>query len=230
MDPRVGRFASIDPHPGSKMKPLTLNDYLYASADPVGKKDPSGQMGIAGVMTINFVIGAAIGGGASYIQGNTGSQIAKDAATGGVLGAILGGLGSRFAAIFTRGASNSISAVAKAGGGGGASAAAGVAGRGVIYSVDDAVAAELVHVGGNGEKILRSMGEVLAGSMPKSLDASRMAVSEAAHKVGLEFPLGRLLDGTYIARVRGEWVVTILKDGATVVQDKVGRVLFLYKP
>lgn len=47
MDPRVGRFASIDRHPGARKKPLTLHRYLYASADPVGMRDPSGLFGMA---------------------------------------------------------------------------------------------------------------------------------------------------------------------------------------
>ena len=49
-DPRTGRFASIDPHPGSQGRPNTLNDYAYASGNPVDMIDPSGRFGLAGVI------------------------------------------------------------------------------------------------------------------------------------------------------------------------------------
>lgn len=42
MDPRTGRFASQDPFEGLILEPLTLHRYLYASADPVNRTDPSG--------------------------------------------------------------------------------------------------------------------------------------------------------------------------------------------
>ena len=41
-DPRIGRFISMDEHPGDHRIPLTLNKYLYANADPVNFRDPSG--------------------------------------------------------------------------------------------------------------------------------------------------------------------------------------------
>ena len=45
-DPRIGRFISMDEHPGMQKIPLTLNKYLYANADPVNNTDPSGNMSL----------------------------------------------------------------------------------------------------------------------------------------------------------------------------------------
>ncbi len=46
-DPRIGRFVSMDEHPGTPRIPLTLNKYLYGNADPVNNIDPSGNMFIS---------------------------------------------------------------------------------------------------------------------------------------------------------------------------------------
>jgi len=40
--PKIGRFLSIDPHPGYLWKPQTLNPYLYCHNDPVNYVDPLG--------------------------------------------------------------------------------------------------------------------------------------------------------------------------------------------
>jgi len=42
MDPEVGWFASLDPFAGAAREPLSLHKYVYASADPVNRSDPSG--------------------------------------------------------------------------------------------------------------------------------------------------------------------------------------------
>lgn len=47
LDPSVGRFISQDSFPGTRTRPVTLNRYLYASADPVNVRDPSGRMGLS---------------------------------------------------------------------------------------------------------------------------------------------------------------------------------------
>ena len=44
MDPRVGRFVSVDPYEGCVRQTLSLHRYLYAHANPVTFTDPSGQL------------------------------------------------------------------------------------------------------------------------------------------------------------------------------------------
>lgn len=41
-DPDLGRFLSIDPHPGYLTDPQSLNPYLYCHNDPVNLSDPTG--------------------------------------------------------------------------------------------------------------------------------------------------------------------------------------------
>ncbi|MCP3996345.1 MAG: hypothetical protein GY722_14995 [bacterium] len=43
MDPRTGRFLSMDPVRGSLTEPVTQHSYLYAGADPVNRLDPDGR-------------------------------------------------------------------------------------------------------------------------------------------------------------------------------------------
>lgn len=43
MNPVTGRFVSRDPEDGVITDPATLHKYLYASGDPINRKDPSGR-------------------------------------------------------------------------------------------------------------------------------------------------------------------------------------------
>ena len=55
-DPQIGRFISMDEHPGANRIPLTLNKYLYGNADPVNTVDPSGNFGLGGMMSAGMNI------------------------------------------------------------------------------------------------------------------------------------------------------------------------------
>jgi RHS repeat-associated protein len=46
-DPEIGRFISADTYTGAPARPLTLNRYIYADADPVNKLDRSGNMSLS---------------------------------------------------------------------------------------------------------------------------------------------------------------------------------------
>ena len=46
--PALGRFTQRDTFPGFEQRPLSLNEYLYADADPVNNVDPSGRFSLAG--------------------------------------------------------------------------------------------------------------------------------------------------------------------------------------
>lgn len=42
-DPRTGGFLTRDPAPGNPFEPLSFHPYLYASGNPVNRRDPSGR-------------------------------------------------------------------------------------------------------------------------------------------------------------------------------------------
>jgi RHS repeat-associated protein len=56
LDVNLGRFLSVDPYEGEPARPYTRTDYIYANADPVNGRDPSGrnttseQITVAGVL------------------------------------------------------------------------------------------------------------------------------------------------------------------------------------
>jgi RHS repeat-associated protein len=57
MDPRVGRFAAMDPFRGRSSQPVTLHSYSYAGDDGVNRRDPTGlfmesSMALLGGITI----------------------------------------------------------------------------------------------------------------------------------------------------------------------------------
>jgi hypothetical protein len=49
MDPKVGRFASVDPYVGKVGKPISQHRYLYADQSPVTKSDPTGMYSLMGL-------------------------------------------------------------------------------------------------------------------------------------------------------------------------------------
>jgi len=66
MDPRVGRFASVDPWAGKIGVPLSQHRYLYAGASPASFVDPTGQS-LVDVMVALTVTGILINiGTATY--------------------------------------------------------------------------------------------------------------------------------------------------------------------
>jgi RHS repeat-associated protein len=42
-EPDRGRFTTVDPHPGQINEPISLHKYLYANADPINFRDPTGM-------------------------------------------------------------------------------------------------------------------------------------------------------------------------------------------
>lgn len=54
-EPASGRFMSSDPFVGLVSKPITLNKYIYANADPVNIVDPSGRMGLVEISAANNI-------------------------------------------------------------------------------------------------------------------------------------------------------------------------------
>jgi hypothetical protein len=65
MNPSTGTFTSPDAYAGTIFDPVSLHKYLYANANPVMNRDPSGYVTygeLLGAMAINAVLGAAIGG------------------------------------------------------------------------------------------------------------------------------------------------------------------------
>jgi RHS repeat-associated protein len=62
MNPRSGRFWTMDTFGGNNSDPPSLHKYLYAGSDPINKTDPSGQImiplviaGVAGIMLLSFL-------------------------------------------------------------------------------------------------------------------------------------------------------------------------------
>ena len=68
----------MDEHPGDHRIPLTLNKYLYANADPVNFRDPSGLFGLVSVS-----IGGNIQASLGNLQASFGFDLISNALNGG---------------------------------------------------------------------------------------------------------------------------------------------------
>ena len=62
-DQSNGRFISQDPYSGSNQDPVSLHRYLYASGDPVNRKDPSGKSDSLVGISISTSITVALASG-----------------------------------------------------------------------------------------------------------------------------------------------------------------------
>ena len=56
-DPRIGRFASIDPVAPDSNDPRSLNRYVYSFSDPINRRDPSGKFSLAETMISVSIVG-----------------------------------------------------------------------------------------------------------------------------------------------------------------------------
>jgi RHS repeat-associated protein len=59
LDPGVGRFVTLDTHPGNAQMPVSLNKYLYGNANPVMYVDPSGEISLVNLM-MTVSVGAVL--------------------------------------------------------------------------------------------------------------------------------------------------------------------------
>src|SRR5262249_36581968 len=72
-DVHAGRFLSTDPLAGTATNPFSFQRYIYANADPVNHRDPSGQLTMLEVQLISagigILAGLAVGLTAHYVFG-----------------------------------------------------------------------------------------------------------------------------------------------------------------
>ena len=74
MNPSTGTFTSMDAYAGTIFDPVSLHKYLYANANPVMNRDPSGYYTLADVGTA-MVINAVISSAANAVIGFTISSL-----------------------------------------------------------------------------------------------------------------------------------------------------------
>ena len=93
-DPNIGRFLSVDPHPGFLNQPTTvINQYIYVGNNSQNWTDPRGR--IAPIL-IAMAVGAAINVSALVLSGHTItlSSVAQAAAVGAIAGGVGFGVGA----------------------------------------------------------------------------------------------------------------------------------------
>ena len=106
MNPSTGTFTSMDAYAGTIFDPVSLHKYLYANANPVMNRDPSGYFTITEEMSVCAVIGAYsnvtltlidIGLQGDNYEGDIGTDIGKSMLSGFISGFIFGALLPLFA-------------------------------------------------------------------------------------------------------------------------------------
>jgi RHS repeat-associated protein len=95
MDPRVGRFAGVDPWEGMEHDPVSLHRYLYAEMNPVGSSDPSGRYTLTQLTIAGGIIGALAGASAYTLTRDSAEEFTwtgfgKWTLGGAILGAAIG--------------------------------------------------------------------------------------------------------------------------------------------
>lgn len=104
-DPSTGRFLSRDPYAGELRDPVSLHRYLYAHANPVAFRDPSGRVTFAEVKVsaaIGATMGALTSGIAAYAAGKRGYQIVAEMFIGAAFGAVGGAVGPALSTAFAK--------------------------------------------------------------------------------------------------------------------------------
>ena len=107
-DQRQGRFWSMDTFDGDPMSPARLHKYLYGSADPANRVDPSGNDDLVEFAAANginqtlqrivtlslkgFLLGAGFGAADATLGGKDTQGIFDEAVRGGLVGAAFGPL------------------------------------------------------------------------------------------------------------------------------------------
>ncbi|MBN9425418.1 MAG: PASTA domain-containing protein [Burkholderiales bacterium] len=76
--PETGRFISTDPFMGYAESPITLHRYLYAGADPVNNRDPSGRDFTLPSLTFSQALNASFATGIITTLGTRATGIARD--------------------------------------------------------------------------------------------------------------------------------------------------------
>ena len=86
IDPRTGRFASMDPFEGRNSDPPTLHKYLYAAADPLNKVDPNGQEYSLAALSITVgIITGLVSAGITWNRGGSAREIVQAGVITGVV-------------------------------------------------------------------------------------------------------------------------------------------------